>query len=166
MGKYFPAIAGNVPNYCTEYYQACKCFYHSVGKSKRNSHTANNLPLLSAQQIYPHERVYELKILLERLPRLFCTEKSRPTILGFKHFERRSILLTDIAHRPQRKPRTSQTSCVYLALSQRQNPQSICLFFGQLFGCSPSLNIYTKQCTIITTNLFSFFKFFFSRGLI
>ena len=70
-------------------------------------------------------------------------------------------LLTDIAHRPQRKPRTSQTSCVYLALSQRQNPQSICLFFGQLFGCSPSLNIYTKQCTIITTNLFSFFKFFF-----
>ena len=30
MGKYFPAIAGNVPSYCTEYYQACKYFYHSV----------------------------------------------------------------------------------------------------------------------------------------
>ena len=30
LGKYFPAIAGNVPSYCTEYYQACKCFYHSV----------------------------------------------------------------------------------------------------------------------------------------
>ena len=27
VDKYFPVIAGNVPSNCSEYYQACKCFY-------------------------------------------------------------------------------------------------------------------------------------------
>ena len=30
LGIYFPAIAGNGPSYSTLYYQASKCFYHSV----------------------------------------------------------------------------------------------------------------------------------------
>ena len=135
MGKYFPAIAGNVPNYCTEYYQACKCFYHSVGKSKRNSHTANNLPLLSAQQIYPHERVYELKILLERLPRLFCTEKSRPTILGFKHFARRSIL---VAHRycsstTEETTDESNQLCLLSFITKTEPPEYMSIFWPTIW---------------------------------
>ena len=29
-GKYFTHIESNVPRYCREYYQVCKCFYNSV----------------------------------------------------------------------------------------------------------------------------------------
>ena len=35
LGIYFPAIAGNVTSYSMEYYQASKCFCHSVARNQK-----------------------------------------------------------------------------------------------------------------------------------